>query len=287
MICVVVSRRHDATIVNDMLEKFKEGARFGDSRLTYAPLAVKLFARDCERMLSLAKPFIKPVVSPEEAAALVKPGTSVMIGGFNYGGAPYTLIDALCASGVRGFDMICVDTSHFNAKHKEPVGVARLVVNGQLRSLVASHIGLNVRTQELYTSGKLMIELIPMGTFAERIRAGGAGLGGFLTPTGVGTVYEEGRETIELDGRRYIIERPLRADVAFIRGYKADAAGNIVYYGTNRNFNPTMATAADIVVAEVDEILPVGAIEPDAVVTPGIFIDALVLKGDGEYASRT
>ena len=126
----------------------------------------------------MAKPFIKPVISPEEAAALVKPGASLMVGGFNYGGAPYTLIDALCAAGTRDINLICVDTSWYNDKEPEPVGVARLVVNGQLGSLVASHIGLNRRTQELYTKGELMVELIPMGTFVERIRAGGAGLGG-------------------------------------------------------------------------------------------------------------
>ena len=235
----------------------------------------------------MAKPFIKPVITAGEAAAYISPGSSLMIGGFNYGGAPYTIIEALCESGVRDIDLICVDTSYFQTKVPGPVGVARLVTNGQLRSLVASHIGLNKKTQELYTSGELKIELIPMGTFVERIRAGGAGLGGILTPTGVDTVYEEGRDSVELDGRRYIIERPLKADVAFIRAYRADAAGNLIYYGTNRNFNPTMATAVAKVVAEVDEVVPIGGIAPDDVVTPGIFIDALVLKGEGEYASRT
>lgn len=235
----------------------------------------------------MAKPFIKPVITAGEAAAYISPGSSLMIGGFNYGGAPYTIIEALCESGVRDIDLVCVDTSYFQTKVPGPVGVARLVTNGQLRSLVASHIGLNKKTQELYTSGELKIELIPMGTFVERIRAGGAGLGGILTPTGVDTVYEEGRDSVELDGRRYIIERPLKADVALIRAYRADAAGNLIYYGTNRNFNPTMATAAAKVVAEVDEVVPIGGIAPDDVVTPGIFIDALVLKGDGEYASRT
>lgn len=235
----------------------------------------------------MAKPFIKPVITAGEAAAYISPGSSLMIGGFNYGGAPYTIIEALCESGVRDIDLICVDTSYFQTKVPGPVGVARLVTNGQLRSLVASHIGLNKKTQELYTSGELKIELIPMGTFVERIRAGGAGLGGILTPTGVDTVYEEGRDSVELDGRRYIIECPLKADVAFIRAYRADAAGNLIYYGTNRNFNPTMATAAAKVVAEVDEVVPIGGIAPGDVVTPGIFIDALVLKGDGEYASRT
>ena len=235
----------------------------------------------------MAKPFIKPVITAGEAAAYISPGSSRMIGGCNYGGAPYTIIEALCESGVRDIDLICVDTSYFQTKVPGPVGVARLVTNGQLRSLVASHIGLNKKTQELYTSGELKIELIPMGTFVERIRAGGAGLGGILTPTGVDTVYEEGRDSVELDGRRYIIERPLKAEVAFIRAYRADAAGNLIYYGTNRNFNPTMATAAAKVVAEVDEVVPIGGIAPDDVVTPGIFIDALVLKGEGEYASRT
>lgn len=235
----------------------------------------------------MAKPFIKPVISPEEAATLVKPGASLMVGGFNYGGAPYTLIDALCAAGTREINLICVDTSWYNDKEPEPVGVAQLVVNGQLGSLVASHIGLNMRTQELYTKGELMVELIPMGTFVERIRAGGAGLGGVLTPVGVGTVYEEGRDTIELDGRRYIVERALTADVAFIKAHAADEAGNLTYFGTNRNFNPTMATAAKIVVAEVDEIKQLGAIAPDEVVTPGIFVDALVIKKEGGYASRT
>ena len=236
----------------------------------------------------MAKPFIKPVIAPQEAASRVKPGNSLMVGGFNFGGAPYTIIESLAALGTKDIDLICVDTSYYDTKVKGPVGVAKLVVNGQLRSLVASHIGLNKRTQQLYTTGKLRIDLIPMGTFVERIRAGGAGLGGILTPTGVDTVYEEGRETIEVDGRRYMLERPLKADVAFIRAHKADAAGNLVYYGTSRNFNPTMATAAKVVIAEVDEVLPLGAMEPNSVVTPGIFIDALVItNGDIEYASRT
>lgn len=235
----------------------------------------------------MGKPFIKPIISPSEAAAKARPRETLMIGGFNYGGAPYTIIEELCRLGTKEIDLVCVDTSYYRTKVPGPVGVAGLVVNGQLRSLVASHIGLNKATQELCTNGKLKIDLIPMGTFVERIRAGGAGLGGILTPTGIDTVYEEGRETLELGGRRYIVEPPLRAKTAFIRAWKADEAGNLLYYGTNRNFNPTMATAADYVAAEVDEIVPVGGIDPNSVVTPGIFIDALVLKGDGEYASRT
>lgn len=256
--------------------------------LTILTYAVKLNAVIRKGVLiKMAKPFIKPVITAAEAAGFVSEGSSLMVGGFNFGGAPYTLIEALCENGAHDIDLICVDTSYYNTRVKGPVGVARLVTEGRLRSVIASHIGLNRKTQELYTSGELMIELIPMGTFAERIRAGGAGLGGILSPAGVDTIYEEGRETIELNGKRYIIEPAITADVAFIRAYKADAAGNLIYCGTNRNFNPTMATAAKIVVAEVDEVLPVGGIDPENVVTPGIFIDALVIRGESEYASRT
>jgi acetate CoA/acetoacetate CoA-transferase alpha subunit len=133
----------------------------------------------------------------------------------------------------------------------------------------------------------LELELCPQGTFVERIRAGGFGLGGFLTPTGVGTVVEEGKQVLEVKGRKYILELPLRADVAFIRAHRADRHGNLTFFGTNRNFNPTMAMAADYVVAEVDSILEVGEIDPNDVVTPGILIDALVVKGDNYYAART
>ncbi|MCE5201775.1 MAG: 3-oxoacid CoA-transferase subunit A [Synergistaceae bacterium] len=235
----------------------------------------------------MAKPFIKPIIAPEDAVRKVKEGTSLMLGGFNYGGVPYTLIDALCAAGTKNIDLICVDASHFNDKTPEPVGAAKLIVKNRIRSMIASHIGLNRRAQELCASKEIKIDLIPMGTYVERIRAGGAGLGGFLTPTGVGTIYEEGKEIIEIKGKKYILELPLRADVAFIRAYKADTAGNLIYYGTGRNFNPAIAMAADIVIAEVDEVLPIGEIDPNNVVTPGIFINSLVLKGDDPYAART
>ena len=154
----------------------------------------------------MAKPFIKPVITPREAAAYAAPGKSLMVGGFNYGGAPYTIIEALCDSGVKDIDLICVDTSYFQTKVPGPVGVARLVTNGQLRSLVASHIGLNKKTQELYTSGKLKIELIPMGTLPSNILPRVArGSAAYLRQPAWGPVYEEGRETVELDGRRYIL----------------------------------------------------------------------------------
>ena len=235
----------------------------------------------------MTKPFIKPIITPEEAAGKVKEGKTVMLGGFNYGGVPYTIIDALYDQGTKNIRVISVDASHCNPKVPEPVGVARLIVNKQVSSMVISHMGLNAVAQEMFSKGEIDIELNPMGTLVERIRTGGAGLGGFLTPTGVNTAYEKNRQTIEIDGKKFILERPLRADIAFIRAYKADEAGNLIYYGTGRNFNPIMATAADIVIAEVDEIVPIGEIDPNNVVTPGIFIDALVIKGENAYAART
>ncbi|KUK58309.1 MAG: 3-oxoacid CoA-transferase, A subunit [Synergistales bacterium 53_16] len=224
---------------------------------------------------------IKPVMSAEEAVTHVKPGSSVMIGGFNYGGIPYTLVDALVAAGTKELTIIANDTAY------DDVGHGKLVAGGQVKKVIASHVGLNKSTQRLFNEGKLELELVPQGSFVERIRAGGFGLGGFLTPTGVGTVCEEGKRIIEIEGRRYILELPLKADVALIRGYRADRYGNLVYFGTNRNFNPAMATAADLVIAEVDAILEVGELDPNDVVTPGILVDILVLKGDSYYASRT
>ena len=217
----------------------------------------------------MARNVIKPVMSANEAVKNVKDGMSVMIGGFNFGGVPYTLVEALEKAGTSGLTMISNDTSYAD------VGHGRLVAAGQIKKVIASHIG------------TLELELVPQGTFVERIRAGGFGLGGFLTPTGVGTKVEEGKQVIEVNGKKYLLELPLHADVALIRAHKADRMGNLTYFGTNRNFNPTMATAADLVIAEVDSIVDVGELDPDNVVTPGILVDILVVKGDNYYAART
>lgn len=204
-----------------------------------------------------------------------------MVGGFIYGGIPYTLIDALLDAGTNDLTMISCDTCY------EDVGHGKLVAQERVKKIVASHVGLNKKTGEYYRAGKIELELCPMGTFVERIRCGGYGLGGFLTPTGVGTIVAEGKQELAVGGRKYLLELPLRADVSLVRAYKADRAGNLVYRGTNRNFNPVMASAGDVVIAEVDEILETGDLGPDEIVTPGILIDMLVLKGDSYYASRT
>ncbi len=235
----------------------------------------------------MAHKLIKPVMSAEEAVTHIKTGSSLMVGGFNYAGVPYTLIDALAAQGTDNLHLIANDTLYANDQHPEGIGHGKLMVNGQCRKVTASHIGLNRATQRLFNEGKMELELVPQGSFVERIRCCGFGLGGFLTPTGVGTIHEEGKQVLEVNGKKFILELPLKADVAIIRGYKADRWGNLTYYGTGRNFNPAMATAADLVIAEVDMILAQGNIDPNDVVTPGMLVDILVLKGDGYYASRT
>jgi acetate CoA/acetoacetate CoA-transferase alpha subunit len=229
----------------------------------------------------MARKIIKPVMSPQEALSAVKPGMSIMVGGFNYGGIPYTLVDALLEAGTDGLTLISNDTSYVD------VGHGKLVAAGRVKKVIASHVGLNKKTGELYNAGKLELELVPQGTFVERIRAAGFGLGGFLTPTGVGTVVEEGKQVLEVNGKKYILELPLRADVALIRAHKADRMGNLTYFGTNRNFNPAMATAADLVIAEVDSIVDPGELDPNNIVTPGLLVDILVVKGDNYYAART
>jgi acetate CoA/acetoacetate CoA-transferase alpha subunit len=224
---------------------------------------------------------LKPVVSAQEAVSYVKKGDSLMVGGFNYGGIPYTLIDALLDAGTDELTLISNDTAYAD------VGHGRLVAEGRAKKVIASHVGLNKKTGEFYHAGKLELELCPQGTFVERIRSGGFGLGGFLTPTGVGTIVEEGKQVIEVNGKKYLLELPLRAHVAFVRAYKADRAGNLTYRGTNRNFNPAMAMAADITIAEVDSVVDIGELDPDHIVTQGIVVDMLVMKGDSYYASRT
>ncbi|PKN30233.1 MAG: branched-chain amino acid dehydrogenase [Deltaproteobacteria bacterium HGW-Deltaproteobacteria-21] len=201
----------------------------------------------------------------------VQDGATLMIGGFMGCGTPHSIMDHLVQKGVKNLTVIANDTAVVGA------GIGKLVDNEQIGTLIASHIGLNPKTGRQMTEGRIEVELVPQGTLAERIRAGGAGLGGFLTPTGLGTVVQEGKRVIQVDGKEFLLELPLRADVALIKAFKADERGNLVFRLSARNFNPVMATAADYVVAEVEQYVDTGDIAPDEVHLPGVFVDAVVL----------
>jgi len=223
----------------------------------------------------------KPVVSAEEAAGFVKDGDVVMLSGFMACGSPPDILEALHAKGTKNMTLVCNDTALYNAKTEEMNGVAPLVFDKQFKKMVVTHIGLNAETQRQMNAGETDVELVPQGTLAEQIRAGGAGLGGILTPTGVGTEVEEGKQVIELDGRKFLLEKARKGDVALIKARKADKAGNLVYDKSSRNFGPLMATACETVLVEVDEIVEIGELDPECIVTPGLFVDYLVqTKGE-------
>jgi acetate CoA/acetoacetate CoA-transferase alpha subunit len=195
-----------------------------------------------------------------------------MIGGFMGVGTPRRLIDELVRQGKGGLTIIANDTA------RPGVGIGKLISARLVRRVVTSHIGTNPETQQQMLSGELDVELVPQGTLAERIRAGGHGLGGVLTPTGVGTPVEQAKRIVEIDGRLFLLEKPLRADVALINARRADHLGNLTYAMTARNFNPLMAMAADTVMAEPQELVPVGVIAPDDVMTPAVLVDRLVAR---------
>ena len=210
------------------------------------------------------------LISPSDAASFVKDGMTLMIGGFLGHGTPERIIDEIVASGVKSLTLIVNDTA-FPDK-----GCGKLVTNNQVKKLIVSHIGTNPNTGQKMNSGELEIEFSPQGTLAERIRSGGAGLGGILTPVGIGTIIEEGKQMIQVDGTDFLLEKPLRADIALIYATTADDLGNLIYMGTMRNFNPLMAMAADTVIAEVEELKPAGELSPEAIHTAHIFIDYIV-----------
>lgn len=213
------------------------------------------------------------IISLDNALDHIKDGMTIMIGGFLGCGNPHRLIDALVEKNVKDLTLICNDSGF------PEVGVGKLVVNKQIKKLIASHVGTNRETGNQMNSGEMEVILVPQGTLAEQVRAGGAGLGGILTPTGVGTIVEEGKEKITIEGIEYLLELPLKADIALIAGDTVDKFGNIVYYGATRNFNHLMATAADLVIVEAEKIVEVGDIDPHDIVTPGIFIDYIVNGG--------
>lgn len=209
-------------------------------------------------------------VSPQEAIASLQDGAIVMIGGFMSNGTPEILIDALIEKGVRNLTVIANDSG------TPERGIGRLVKAGAVGRLIVSHIGLNPQAGQLMHEGKMEVRLVPQGTLAEQIRAGGAGLGGVLTPTGLGTEVQDGKDVIEVDGVKYLLEKPLKAEFALLRASVADEKGNLFYKATTRNFNPLMATAAATVIAAAEEIVPSGGIAAESVMTPGIFVDYLV-----------
>jgi len=215
---------------------------------------------------------MKKVVSAADAIAAISDGAVLMIGGFMGAGTPSRLIDELLRQGKRELTVIANDTA------RPERGIGRLIAARLVRRVITSHIGTNSETQRQMIAGELEVELVPQGTLAERIRAGGYGLGGVLTPTGVGTLAAEGKETLDIDGRTFLLERPLKADVALVNAKRADYYGNLEYALTSRNFNPVMAMAAATVIAEAEDIVPVGVIPPDAVGTPHVLVTHLVGK---------
>ena len=208
----------------------------------------------------------------EEAIQLIRSDSSLMTSGFLGVGAANQIIDRLSQSDVKGLTLIVNDTA------KEGFGVGKLVGNHQVKKVIASHIGLYPEVGRQMNAGETEVELVPQGTLAERIRCGGSGLGGFYTPTGVGTEVANGKETRVIDGREYVLEKALRADVALIRGTLVDESGNVFYNATTRNFNPIVAMAADVVICQAQKLVKTGEIDPQLVMTPGILVEYIVVE---------
>ena len=206
----------------------------------------------------------------DEITAKFHDGQVMMIGGFMSAGTPETFIDAILDNGIKNLTVIANDTGFVDT------GIGRLIVDKRISRLIATHVGTNKETGRQMNAGEIEYELIPQGTLAERIRSAGAGLGGFLTPTGVGTIVEEGKQKLTVDGKEFLLELPIRADIALLHAWKADTSGNLIYRGASRNFNPLMALAADFVVVSAEEIVEVGELDPDMVATPGTLVDMLI-----------
>ena len=211
----------------------------------------------------------KVIGGAREAVARIPEGATILMGGFGLCGIPENLIAALRDAGTGSL------TVASNNAGVDDFGIGLLLQSRQVRKMISTYVGENEIFERLCLSGELEVELVPQGTFAERLRAGGAGIPAFYTPTGVGTPVAEGKEVREFAGRTYLLEKALRGDFAFIKAWKGDRLGNLVYRRTARNFNPMMATAADYTIAEVEELVEPGALDPDAVVTPGIYVDAI------------
>ena len=210
------------------------------------------------------------LISIKEAIAKIKDGDILMVGGFLANGTPQKLIDALVESGVKDLTLICNDTAF------EDRGIGKMVVAKQFKKIIASHVGTNKETGRQMNSGETEVVLVPQGTLAEQVRAGGYGLGGVLTKTGLGTLVEEGKEKVVVDGEEYLLEKPLKADLAILYGSKVDKNGNIAYKGSTLNFNNMMAAAAKITIVEAEELVEIGELDPNEISTPAVFINYIV-----------
>ncbi|GMO40585.1 MAG: CoA transferase subunit A [Treponemataceae bacterium] len=215
------------------------------------------------------------LMTADEAVACIKDGAVIMVGGFMTCGTPEPVMEALERKGVKNLTVICNDAGYPGK------GTGRLVKSGQAKKIIVSHVGLNPEVAERMNNGTLEVVLVPQGTLAERIRAAGAGLGGVITPTGVGTIIADGKfeppkQTLKIDGKDYLLEPPIHADVAILGGTVCDEFGNTVFKGTTRNFNPLMAAAADYVIAGAEKVVKTGELDPDAIHVSGIFVDAIV-----------
>ena len=216
------------------------------------------------------------LITLQNAAGFFRDGMTIVVGGFMGVGTPPRLVEALLESGVRDLTLIANDTAFVDT------GIGPLIVNGRVNKVIASHIGTNPETGRRMIAKEMDVQLVPQGTLIEQIRCGGAGLGGFLTPTGVGTIVEDGKQTLTLDGKTWLLERPLRADLALIRAHRADPLGNLTYQLSARNFNPLIALAADITLVEPDELVETGDLLPDQIVTPGAVIDHIVMPQESK-----
>jgi acetate CoA/acetoacetate CoA-transferase alpha subunit len=221
------------------------------------------------------------IITLDEAVEMIGDGSTVMFGGFMGCGAAQKTIQALANKGTKNIWAISNDAGMPDAYGHSYYGLAKMVHNHQISKLTGSHMGLNPEVAEQMNAGTLELELFPQGSFCEKIRAGGAGLGGVLTPTGFGTIVANDKQIVEVKGKKYLLEEPLRADFAIISGYKVDKRGNVWYRGTTRNFNQAMATAADVVIVEADNLVEVGQIEPENVHTQGLFVNYII---DGSRA---
>ncbi|NOU60045.1 CoA transferase subunit A [Marinifilum caeruleilacunae] len=210
------------------------------------------------------------IISITDAVSKIQDEMTIMIGGFLSVGTANNMVDQLVDAGVKNLTIICNDTAFADK------GLGKLIANKQVKKVITSHIGTNPATIEQMNNGEIEVEFSPQGTLAERVRSGGAGLGGVLTPTGLGTIVAEGKDVITVDGKEYLLEKPLRADVALIGASVSDDQGNLIYKGTTQNFNPLMATAADLVIVEAQEMVKVGELSPEQIKTPSIFVDYIV-----------